>query len=118
MPSPNFPQNEPDRGPRFDDQSFTRRSDIIESPSIRALYNCLSEFPDNAIKIRLDKERNKGPITPERLTEITRATSDLSPLLTLGDAFCKMLHRGVGPHFGVCMPALVDVASKLIAVIN
>ena len=115
MPSPNFPQNEPDRGPRFDDQSFTRRSDIIESPSIRALYNCLSEFPDNAIKIRLDKERNKGPITPERLTEITRATSDLSPLLTLGDAFCKMLHRGVGPHFGVCMPALVDVASKLLA---
>lgn len=115
MPSPNFPQNEPDRGPRFDDQSFTRRSDIIESPSIRALYNCLSEFPDSAIKIRLDKERNKGPITPERLTEITRATSDLSPLLTLGDAFCKMLHRGVGPHFGVCMPALVDVASKLLA---
>ena len=115
MPSPNFPHTEPDRGPRFDDQSFTRRSDIIESPSIRALYNCLSEFPDNAIKIRLDKERNKGPITPERLTEITRATSDLSPLLTLGDAFCKMLHRGVGPHFGVCMPALVDVASKLLA---
>lgn len=115
MPSPNFPQNEPDRGPRFDDQSFTRRSDIIESPSIRALYNCLSEFPDSAIKIRLDNERNKGPITPERLTEITRATRDLSPLLTLGDAFCKMLHRGVGPHFGVCMPALVDVASKLLA---
>ncbi len=115
MPSPNFPQNEPDRGPQFDDQSFTRRSDIIEPPSIRALYNCLSEFPDSAIKRRLDKERNKGPITPERLTEITRATRDLSPLLTLGDAFCKMLHRGVGPHFGVCMPALVDVASKLLA---
>ena len=87
----------------------------MEPPSITALYSCLSKFPDNAIKRRLDKERNNGPITPERLTEITRATSDLSPLLTLGDAFCKMLHRGVGPHFGVCMPALVDVASKLLA---
>ena len=117
MPSPDLPQpqKEPDRGPQFVDQSFTRRWHIMEPPSIKALYNCLSEFPDNAIKRRLDNERSKGPITAERLTEITRATSDLSPLLTLGDAFCKMLHRGVGPHFGVCMPALVDVASKLLA---
>ena len=87
----------------------------MEPPSITALYSCLSKFPDNAIKRRLDKERNNGPITPERLTEITRATSDLVPLLTLGSAFCKMLHQGVGRHFGVCMPALVDVASKLLA---
>ena len=87
----------------------------MEPPSITALYSCLSKFPDNAIKRRLDKERNNGPITPERLTEITRATSDLVPLLTLGSAFCRMLHQGVGRHFGVCMPALVDVASKLLA---
>ena len=117
MPSPDLPQpqKEPDRGPQFVDQSFTRRWHIMEPPSIKALYNCLSEFPDNAIKRRLDNERSKGPITAERLTEITRATSDLVPLLTLGSAFCKMLHQGVGRHFGVCMPALVDVASKLLA---
>lgn len=115
MLNQNSPEGQPEGSFHSNDLIPPRRPESSEPPALKQLCERILNRPQNPFRSLLEQERASGALSPERFTSLIRNTSDRPSLKEVGRSLELMMNTGVDQSFSVCMPALVHVASSLLA---